>query len=101
LRKIFQSVPDVPQVVANKAIEIVERHLSASEVRRAEELPEETKVRLMRDLRNFFMSEVPHVRGMEGELIFDWSSRSGGTWSAMVRWLKRVFHWGNVGPAED
>ena len=100
MRKIYQSVPDVPQVVANKAIEIMERHLSASDVRRVEELPEETRVRLMRDLRNYFMSEVPHVHGKEGELVYDWGSRTGGTWSAMVRWLKRVLHWGVLEPTD-
>ena len=99
MRKIYQSVADVPQVIANKAIEIVERQFTAYGVRRAEELPEETKVRLMRDLQNFFMSEVPHVRGREGELVYDWSSHSGGgACRAIGRWLKRVLHLGDVEP---
>lgn len=99
MRKIHQSVPDVPQAVANKVTEIVERHLSASGVRRAEELLEESKVRLMRELQNFFMMEFPHSRGEDGELIYDWGShRDGGAWRPIVRWLKRVFHWGNVEP---
>lgn len=101
MRKIYQSVPDVPQVVANKAIEIVERHLTAAGVRRAEELPEETRVRLMRDLRSYFTSEVPHVRGKEGELVYDWSLRTGGSWSAMVRWLKKVLHWGYMEQTDE
>lgn len=97
MRKIYQSVPDVPQAVANKAIDIVERHISASGVRRAEELPEESKVRLMRELQNFFMNEFPHSRGEDGELIYDWGSRRhGGMWKSIVRWLQRVTHWGNV-----
>lgn len=97
MRKIYQSVPDVPQVIANKAIEIVERHFTANGVRRAEELPEENKVRLMRDLQNFFLSEVPHVRGREGELVYDWSSHSGGgVFRAIGRWLRRVLHRGEV-----
>jgi hypothetical protein len=99
MRKIYQAVPDVPQVVANKAIEIVERHLNALGVRRAEELPEENKVRLMRELQVFFMSEFPHSRGKDGELIYDWSShRAGGPWRSIVRWFKKVFHAGSIEP---
>ena len=99
MRKIYQTAPDVPQAVANKAIEIVERHFNALEVRRAEELPEESKVRLMRELQVLFMSEFPHSRGKDGELIYDWSShRGGGSWRSIVRWVKRVFHAGNVEP---
>lgn len=99
MRKIYQSVPDVPQVVANKAVEIIERHLTAVGVRRAEELPEENKVRLMRELQAFFMAEFPHTRGEDGELIYDWSShRGGGMWRSIGRWFRRVFHTGNMDP---
>lgn len=60
VRKIYQSATDVPQAMSNKAIEMIERHFAASGVRRAEELPEENKVRLFRELQRFFQSELPN-----------------------------------------
>lgn len=59
MRKIYQSVPDVPQALSNKAIEIIERHFTACGVRRAEELPEENKIHLLRELQRFFQTELP------------------------------------------
>lgn len=93
MRKIYQSAPDVPQVIANKAVEIIERHLTASGVRRAEELPEESKVHLLRELQKFFQSELPpQVVGKEGELTYSWGSRHRDRFvSAVLRWLERMF----------
>jgi len=59
VRKIYQTAPDVPQALSNKAIEIIERHFTACGVRRAEELPEENKIHLLRELQRFFQTELP------------------------------------------
>jgi hypothetical protein len=59
VRKIYQTAPEIPQALSNKAIEIIERHFTACGVRRAEDLPEESKVHLLRELRKFFQSELP------------------------------------------
>ena len=57
MKKIFPEVPDVSQSMANRATRIVERHLRLHRVNRVNELPEEAKVRLYRDLRFFIESE--------------------------------------------
>jgi hypothetical protein len=99
LRKIYQSVPDVPQAIANKAIDIVERHLTASGVKRAEELPEESKVHLMREIQHFLQTELPDLKERNGEWGYDRSTRRGdGIGTLIVRWFQRVFHWGSVEP---
>ena len=92
MRKIYQSVPDVPQSLANKAVDIIERHFTASGVRRADDLPEESKVHLLRELDKFFQSELPKMRTKDGELAYSWGSqRSGGFLNSIIRWLERVF----------
>ena len=98
MRKIYQSVPDVPQAIANKAIDIVERHITSSGVRRAEELPEEGKVRLMRELQHFLQSELPDIKERNGEWGYDWSTRppGAGFGASVVRWFHRVFRRGTV-----
>ncbi len=63
MKKVNKFVPDVPQKVGDRGTEIVERHLAAYGVSRAMDLPEEGKVRLMRDLQGFFKEEFPE--GME------------------------------------
>lgn len=91
MRKIYQSATDVPQAIANRAIDIIERHFTASGVRRAEDLPEENKIHLMRDLQNFFQSEMPagYVRGENGAYV--WDTRRGGILGIVIRWLSQVF----------
>lgn len=97
MRKIYQSVPDVPQSAANKAIDIIERHFTVNGVRRAEDLQEESKVHMLRELEKFFETDLPpRVCGKDGELVYDWGSRRGGVVDAIVRWLQRVLHWGEV-----
>lgn len=59
MKKVNRYVPDVPQKIADRGTEIVERHLAAYGVGRPTELPEEGKVRLLRDLRGFFEEELP------------------------------------------
>jgi len=98
MRKIYQSAPDVPQAIANKAIDTIERHLVANGVRRADELPEESKVHLLRELQRFFQSELPpRMRGNEDALARGWVSRRGGGFiSRALRWLERVFRSGDA-----
>ena len=93
MRKIYQSAPDVPRAIANKAIDMIERHLVANGVRRAEELPEESKVHLLRELRRFFRSELPpKMSGNEDALARRWvSRRSRSLINRALRWLERVF----------
>ena len=59
MKKVNRCVPDLPQNVSDRGTEIVERHLTAYGVSRAMDLPEEGKVRLARELRGFFESELP------------------------------------------
>ena len=58
MKKLFADTPDVPQGVANRAVRIIEKHLRQHKVDRAKDLPEEAKIRLLRDLRFFFESEM-------------------------------------------
>lgn len=59
MKKVHRNVPDVPQGVADRGTEIVERHFQAYGVKRALDLPEEGKVHLMREMRSFFAAELP------------------------------------------
>lgn len=77
MKKLFPDAPDVPQGVANRGVRIIEKHLRMHKVDRAKDLPEEAKVRLLRDLRVFFDSEMgegskrgagPSERGFWGRL---------------------------------
>ncbi len=92
MRKIYPSAPDVPQVLANRAIDIVERQFAADGVRRAADLPEESKVHMMRELEAFFLSELPPiVCTKDGDAVYDWNSRKGkGLIPSIVRWLEKV-----------
>lgn len=59
MKKVHRHVPDVPQSVGDRGAEIVERHFQAYGVKRAADLPEEGKVHLLREMRNFFATELP------------------------------------------
>jgi hypothetical protein len=59
VKKINRYVPDVPQRVADRGTEVVERHLAAYGVSRAMDLPEEGKVRLHHELQKFYYNELP------------------------------------------
>jgi len=59
MKKVSRHLPDVPQMVADRGTEIIERHFTAYGVKRACDLPEEGKVRLHRDLQQFFLAELP------------------------------------------
>jgi hypothetical protein len=54
MKKIFPESPDVPQGTANRGVRIIEKHLRMHRVDRARDLPEEAKIRLLRDLKSFF-----------------------------------------------
>ena len=100
MRRIYQSAPDVPQAIANQAIEMIERHLVANGVRHAEELPEESKVHLLRELQRLFESRLPQVtRGSEGAQGKGGAShRISGFINAVLRRLERMFRSGGVEP---
>jgi hypothetical protein len=59
VKKVHRHVPDVPQSIGDRGAEIVERHFQAYGVKRAMDLPEEGKVHLLREMRNFFATELP------------------------------------------
>lgn len=54
MKRLFPEKPDVSQVVANRAVRIIEKHFRTQRVSRASELSEEARIRLYRDLRFFF-----------------------------------------------
>jgi hypothetical protein len=78
VKKVHRHVPDVPQTIADRGTEIVERHFQAYGVKRAVDLPEEGKVHLMREMRSFFASELPS----HGEAV--------APRSTLARWWERV-----------
>jgi hypothetical protein len=59
VKKVHRFVPDVDQRAADRGTEVVERLLAAYGVSRASDLPEEGKVRLMRELQGFYRAEIP------------------------------------------
>src|SRR5262245_180457 len=59
MRKAHRHMPDLPQAVADRGTEVIERHLAAYGVTRARDLPEEGKVYLRRELIQFFNAELP------------------------------------------
>ncbi len=58
MKKVNRYVPDVSQTVGDRGTEVVERVLTAYGVARAEDLPEEGRVRLHRELTLFFENEI-------------------------------------------
>ncbi|MHB0999425.1 MAG: hypothetical protein ACYC27_09285 [Armatimonadota bacterium] len=97
MRKIHQSALDVPQSVANKAIDIIERHFTINGVRRAEQLPEESKIHLMRELEKYFQSQAPHGTHNEGTSAYNWESgqERKGIIRSLRDWLARVLNNGD------
>lgn len=78
MKKVHRHVPDVPQSVADKGTEIIERCFQAYGVKRATDLPEEGKVRLYREMQQFLAAEVP-----EG-------GANGGPRGVWTRWMERL-----------
>jgi len=82
MKKVNRHLPDVPQVVADRGTEIIERHFNAYGVKRAIDLPEEGKVRLSRDLQHFFVAELPD--GPEPQPSPSW-------WARGIAWIRNFF----------
>ena len=59
MKKVSRHLPDVPQGIADRGTEILERHFNAYGVKRASDLPEEDKVRLYREMQQYFAEEMP------------------------------------------
>ena len=59
MKKLNKYMPDLPQKLSDRGTELVERQLAAYGVSRAADLPEEGKVRLMRELQSFLAHELP------------------------------------------
>jgi hypothetical protein len=74
MKKINRHVPDVSQGIADRGTEIIERHFNAYGVKRASELPEEGKVRLYRDMQQYFAAEMP--RGVDVKPPAPWWTRA-------------------------
>ena len=84
MRKVHRHAPDVPQGVADRGTELIERHLAAYGVTRARDLPEEGKVYLRRELSQFFAAELP-----DGVPQPDNARGWRGWWAALTRWARR------------
>jgi len=84
MKKVNRYAPDVPQKLGDRGTEIVERHLAAYGVSRASDLPEEGKVRLMRDLQGFFKRELPEGLTMLNPSDVGWRG-------FLKRTLRRLF----------
>jgi hypothetical protein len=82
MKKINRHVPDVPQGIADRGTEIIERHFNAYGVKRASELPEEGKVRLSREMQQYFAVEMPG--GLEIHPPAPW-------WTRAANWARRFF----------
>jgi hypothetical protein len=75
-------VPDVPQGIADRGTEIIERQFNAYGVKRASDLPEEGKVRLYREMQQFLTAEMP--AGLELAPPMPW-------WARLATWLRSFF----------
>jgi len=83
MKKLFSEIPDVQQGVANKVVRVIERHFRFHKVTRANDLSEEARVRLHRDLRALFDVEL----GSGGSLSAD-RKRRAGVLEKIHAWLK-------------
>ena len=93
MRKIHQSVPDVPQAVANKATDIIERHFTTNGARRAEDLPEESRVHLLRELESYFHIALPSR--IPGELTSD-RPQQNRFLGSILKFVGRILHGDDV-----
>jgi hypothetical protein len=95
MKKLYADAPDVPQGVANRGVRIIERHLRLHKVERAKDLPEEAKVRLLRDLREFFDTEA-RSKGGQGP-----GAEGRGLWARLWEKLENFLSFSSLegGPA--
>jgi len=82
MKKINRHVPDVPQGIADRGTELIERYFVAYGVKRAADLPEEGKVRLHRDLQSYFSEMMP--AGIPAQSPIPW-------WTNMTQRVRRFF----------
>jgi len=87
MKKLYPDVPDVPQSVANRAVRIVEKHLKIHRVSRAQDLPEDAKVRLYRDLHLFLQSGQQPPEFGPGERRFSMRSWASRLWEKIEDFL--------------
>jgi len=74
MKKLNRHVPDVSQGIADRGTEIIERYFNAYGVKRANDLPEEGKVRLYREMQQYFAAEMPG--GVETPPSLPWWERA-------------------------
>jgi hypothetical protein len=80
MRPLFNT-PALRRATAGRAIHLVDHALAVGAVTRARELPEEARVRLLRQLADHF----------EREQEKDWQRRMrGGAWRRFTAWLADV-----------
>ena len=84
MKKVNRYAPEVPQKVADRGTEIVERHLAAYGVSRAMDLPEEGKVRLARELQGFFRHEIPEGLPMLNPNEVGWRGSLHRAWRRLT-----------------
>jgi hypothetical protein len=82
MKKVSRHVPDIPQGIADRGTEIIERQFNAYGVKRASDLPEEGKVRLHREMQQYFAAEMPG--GLETKPPAPW-------WMRLVTGIRNFF----------
>ena len=82
MKKINRHIPDVSQGIADRGTEIIERQFNAYDVKRATDLPEEGKVRLYREMQQYFAAEISG--GLEIMRPTPW-------WTCPATWVRRFF----------
>jgi hypothetical protein len=85
MRKVHNQYPDVSQAIGDRGTAVVQRCFEAYGVTRAMDLPDEGKVRLVRDLRGFFSVEIPEgVKPLE-PWEYGWRGALHRFWTALRR----------------
>jgi len=85
VKKVHRYAPTVEQNIADRSTDIVERHLTLYGVSRAQDLPEEGKVRLMRELQGFFGAEYPEGLPMVDPRDVGWRGALKRAWGMLTR----------------
>jgi hypothetical protein len=80
MKKVNRHVPDVSQGIADRGTEIIERLFNAYGVKRANDLPEEGKVRLYREMQQYLTAEMPG--GVEPKPPVPWWARAASRFRA-------------------
>lgn len=75
MKRLYRYSQTVPQKVADRGTELVQQHLNLYEVSRVDQLPEEAKVRLVRDFKRFFEEELPDGLPASAKPYVPWYDR--------------------------